>query len=82
MSSPPNRAAASTAVCDTSGNNALRRACFQITVRCTYDNSSANAGLMEALLQAGKPGPQDVGLGETALDEMCLGVITMIYKSP
>jgi hypothetical protein len=54
----------------------------QITVRCTYDNSSANAGLMEALQQAGKPGPLDVKLGETALDEMCLGVITMIYKSP
>jgi hypothetical protein len=54
----------------------------QITVRCTYDNSTANTGLMEALSQAGKPGPIDVGLGETALDEMCIGVITLVYKAP
>jgi hypothetical protein len=37
---------------------------------------------MEALGQAGKPGPLDVGLGETALDEMCLGVLTLLYKAP
>ncbi|MEP7121981.1 MAG: hypothetical protein ABJE95_13760 [Byssovorax sp.] len=54
----------------------------QLSVRCTYDNSTGNAGLMGELTQAGKPGPLDVTLGETALDEMCLGVITLIYKAP
>jgi hypothetical protein len=54
----------------------------KLSVRCTYDNSTGNAALMEALTQAGKPGPLDVKLGETALDEMCLGVITLIYKAP
>ncbi len=54
----------------------------QLTVRCTYNNSASNAGLMEALQQAGKSAPLDVKLGETALDEMCLGVITLLYKAP
>ena len=54
----------------------------QINVRCTYDNTTGNAGLMEELQQAGKPGPFDVKFGETALDEMCLGVLTLLYKTP
>lgn len=54
----------------------------QIRVRCTHDNSTENTGLMKALQQAGKPDPLDVSLGETALDEMCIGVITLVYKAP
>ena len=53
----------------------------QISVRCTYDNSTHNEGLMEALQQVGKVAPLDVNLGETALDEMCLGVLTL-NKAP
>ena len=54
----------------------------QINARCTYDNSTRNAALMERLQRAGKAGPSDVSLGETALDEMCLGVITLLYATP
>ena len=33
-----------------------------------------------ALLEQKLSAPQDVGLGETTLDEMCLGAINVIYK--
>jgi len=44
-----------------------------LNMRCTYDNSMANPFVRTALDQQGISVPQDVRLGETTLDEMCLG---------
>ena len=44
-----------------------------INMRCSYDNSMANPFVRTALDQQGISVPVQVGLGETTLDEMCLG---------
>jgi len=46
---------------------------------CTYDNTMDNPGTRTALAQKGLDAPTDVYLGETTLDEMCLGVFGFIY---
>lgn len=43
-------------------------------LRCTYDNTMNNPGVVEALGQQGLDEPIEVVLGEETLDEMCLGV--------
>ena len=54
-------------------NQAIRvRAGDTIRVRCTYDNSLNNPGVVEALAEVGLDQPIDVNLGEATLDEMCL----------
>jgi hypothetical protein len=45
-----------------------------VNMRCTYDNSMGNPFVRTALQQVGMDVPMDVHLGETTLDEMCLGV--------
>ncbi len=52
----------------------------QVTFKCTYDNSTENPFVKRALLEQNLSSPQDVSLGETTLDEMCLGAINVIYK--
>jgi hypothetical protein len=52
-----------------------------LNFRCTYDNSKGNPFVAQALLQQNLPGPVDVSLGESTLDEMCLGAFVFIYKS-
>jgi hypothetical protein len=52
----------------------------QVTFKCTYDNSMDNPFVKRALLEQKLSAPQDVSLGETTLDEMCLGAINVIYK--
>lgn len=49
-----------------------------IRLRCTYDNTLANPGTVEALEDAGLEEPVDVWLGEETLDEMCLGVFGIV----
>lgn len=53
-----------------------------LNLRCTYDNSKQNPFVAQALLQEKLPDPQDVHLGESTLDEMCLGVFVLLYKNP
>ena len=53
-----------------------------IQVRCTYDNSLDNELVSSALQQRGLTAPVDVKLGESTLDEMCLGVLPLLYKAP
>jgi hypothetical protein len=43
-----------------------------VHVRCSYENTTANLALAEALEEVGENGPVDVELGEGTLDEMCL----------
>lgn len=54
----------------------------KMTIRCTYDNTMQNPGVVTALQEQGLTAPRDVVLGETTLDEMCLAPITLLYKSP
>jgi hypothetical protein len=51
-----------------------------INLRCTYDNSMNNPAVATALTQQGLTAPHDVLLGESTLDEMCLGVFGMAQK--
>lgn len=47
---------------------------------CTYDNSMGNSALTDALAYQGLDEPVDVFLGDTTLDEMCLLVLSTLYK--
>jgi hypothetical protein len=50
-----------------------------LRMRCTYDNTLANPGVAQSLDDAGLTEPADVYLGESTLDEMCLGVFGILY---
>ncbi|MDP6932871.1 MAG: hypothetical protein QGG40_08130, partial [Myxococcota bacterium] len=50
----------------------------EIWLQCTYDNSTANPGLLDALEESGLDAPVDVFLGDGTLDEMCIGVFGMV----
>jgi hypothetical protein len=52
----------------------------QLTITCRYDNSMENPFVRQALLDQGLSRPRDVHLGETTLDEMCLGGFALVYK--
>lgn len=47
---------------------------------CRYNNTLSNPGVQLALEDAGESEPQDVYLGETTLDEMCLAVLGIVYE--
>lgn len=51
-----------------------------IRLRCTYDNTLSNPGVARALSDAGQAEPADVYLGETTLDEMCLGIFGIVVE--
>jgi hypothetical protein len=51
-----------------------------VNLRCTYDNSTMNPFVNEALGKQGLTAPRDVTLGEETLDEMCLGVFGIAQK--
>ena len=51
-----------------------------LILRCTYDNTLNNPFVRDALAEAGLTEPQDVRLGDTTLDEMCLGVFGIYIR--
>lgn len=51
-----------------------------LDIKCTYDNTMNNPAVADALKDQGLTAPRDVSLGETTLDEMCLGVFEAVYK--
>ena len=51
-----------------------------LRLRCTYDNTLSNPGVARALSDAGQDEPADVYLGETTLDEMCLGIFGVVVE--
>jgi len=53
-----------------------------MTIRCTYDNTLANPKLAASLAEQGLAQPGTVQLGETTLDEMCLGPAVVLAKAP
>jgi hypothetical protein len=52
----------------------------QYLLQCRYDNSLDNPFVATALKQQGLEAPRDVFLGETTLDEMCLGAFAIARK--
>jgi hypothetical protein len=53
-----------------------------VHIRCTYDNTLNNPGVVQALSEIGEDAPIDVGLGEGTLDEMCLTAVGVGVKLP
>jgi hypothetical protein len=53
-----------------------------VTIRCTYDNTLDNPKLAASLAEQGLSEPQTVKLGETTLDEMCLGPMVFLLGVP
>lgn len=56
------------------------RAGDKVRVRCVYDNTLGNPGVVEALAELGLDAPVDVTVGEGTLDEMCLTGIGVAVK--
>ena len=54
----------------------------RLTVHCAYNNTMKNEFVARELMQAHETSPQDVYLGESTQDEMCLGVVVLAYKNP
>jgi hypothetical protein len=54
----------------------------RIEVRCTYNNSTSNVQLENALATASNGAPRDIFLGEQTLDEMCLALPQLLIKNP
>lgn len=60
----------------------VARAGDEFLLQCNYDNSMQNPFVVEALRQQGLSAPRDVFMGETTLDEMCLGAFAVATKLP
>ena len=60
----------------------LFRSGDKLKIKCTYDNTMQNPLLAESLHERQMNAPVDVKLGETTLDEMCLGGFALVYKNP
>lgn len=58
----------------------VARAGDQYLMQCRYDNSMGNPFVATALQQQGLSAPRDIFLGETTLDEMCLGAFAIATK--
>ncbi len=52
-----------------------------MNVRCTHDNTTDNAQAMRALRDQGLAAPGDVHLGESSLDEMCVGLFSGLVEN-
>lgn len=52
----------------------------RLDFRCTYDNTKDNPALLRALTEGRVPETQPVHLGESTLDEMCLGAFAFVRK--
>jgi hypothetical protein len=52
----------------------------KIRIRCEYDNTMENPGVVEALGEVGLDAPVEVTVGEGTLDEMCIGAIGVAIR--
>jgi len=53
----------------------------EIQIRCKYDNAISNPKLAIALKDEGKSVPEDIKLGESTLEEMCLSGFVFLRKA-
>jgi hypothetical protein len=54
----------------------------KLKLRCTYDNTMQNPRLRDELLARGRQFTQDIHLGESTLDEMCLVIPQLVVRYP
>jgi Copper type II ascorbate-dependent monooxygenase, C-terminal domain len=54
----------------------------KIRLRCTYDNTMQNPRLRDSLLSVGRTATEDIHLGESTLDEMCLVLPQVVIPYP
>ncbi len=50
----------------------------KLRITCTYDNTTGNPHVRRALAETRQSAPVDITLGESTLDEMCLGVLAVV----
>ncbi|MBX3219864.1 MAG: hypothetical protein KF795_05045 [Labilithrix sp.] len=48
---------------------------------CTYDNTTGNRHVQRAMSEMRMSSPPEIKLGETTLDEMCLGVLVTVRRA-
>jgi hypothetical protein len=48
---------------------------------CTYDNTTGNRHVQRAMSEQRMSSPPEIKLGETTLDEMCLGVLVTVRRA-
>jgi hypothetical protein len=53
-----------------------------LKMRCTYNNTMQNVALASALTENGETQTEPITLGESTLDEMCLGAFWFVYPTP
>jgi hypothetical protein len=53
----------------------------KVRIRCEYDNTLNNPGVVEALAELGLTEPIEVNMGEGSLDEMCLAGLGVGVKT-
>ena len=52
----------------------------RVLMRCVYDNTLDNPGVVRALEDRGLDEPVDVTMGSDTLDEMCAGLFGVVYE--
>lgn len=50
----------------------------KIRFTCTYDNTTGNRHVVQAMSEMRMSSPPEIRLGETTLDEMCLGLLVVV----
>jgi hypothetical protein len=53
----------------------------KIKFTCTYDNTPGNRHVSQAMHELNMSSPPDIRLGETTLDEMCLGALVVVRRA-
>jgi hypothetical protein len=53
----------------------------KLRLTCTYDNTMDNRNVARAVREAQMSGPQELHLGESTFDEMCLGAIVTVRRA-
>ncbi|WP_437633755.1 hypothetical protein [Sorangium sp. So ce854] len=52
-----------------------------MTLRCRYDSTLDNPFEKRALIEENLTAPRDIVLGESSLDEMCIGLFNGFVKN-
>lgn len=53
----------------------------RVRLTCTYDNTTRNKWVRKTMSELRLASPQDLHLGETTLDEMCVGVLVTLRRA-
>jgi len=53
----------------------------KVRFTCTYNNTTGNRFVQKAMTEQRMSSPPEIKLGETTLDEMCLGVLVLVRRA-